>query len=97
MENKELPTISEYMMTYLESQPLFPKYDRWIDFALGCPKPILFAHYEAVIENYAQLVAEYHVKLALEAASKKAIPIFDRFGGNYLCIDEDSILTAYKV
>jgi len=62
MENKELPTISEYMLTYLENQPLFPKYDRWIDFALTCPIPLLNSHYESVMEEYAQLVAEYHVK-----------------------------------
>jgi len=87
MENKELPTIEEYMMTYLENQPLFPKYDRWIDFALGCPKPILFSHYEAVIENYAQLVAEYHVKLALEAASQHF----------YAYYNKHAVLNAYKV
>ena len=62
MENKELPTIQEYMMTYLENQPLFPKYDRWIDFAFNCPLPTLISHYESVMEEYAQLVAEYHVK-----------------------------------
>ena len=90
-------------MTYLENQPLFPKYDRWIDFALGCPKPILFAHYEAVIENYAQIVAKYHVLKALEAASEKAYCSMehpDEENGleesDYI-VNKNSILNAYKV
>ena len=62
MENNTntLPTAEEYLEVYLKSQPLFPKYDRWIDFALSVPVVALDSHYKSAMHEYAVLFAKYH-------------------------------------
>ena len=69
MENKELPSAKEYFDLYAKSI----LFESWTILVQKCHKNAIEVHSIEAGEQYAQLVAEYHVKQALESANNRMI------------------------